>query len=234
MVRIAGERIADLFALAEREAVASHGDLAHRYVVIARKVGMRYNVRLLREYRELYCRTCSVFWVEGRTVRTRLRSGRRVRTCLACGRERRTPVRPLRDRSARALAAVRHATGARRIQAGVPMVAGLAVSLIAPLLPLVLKFSPMRKFMVAASGHSAGSHVSGSHTSRVWVEGGKGNQQASALLEAGEGYALAAEIGVRAIEALLAKRPAPGAYTPATAFGADFIARVDGVRITHS
>src|SRR5208282_1241889 len=58
MVRIAGERIADLFALAEREAVASHGDLAHRYVVLARKVGMRYNVRLLREYRELYCRTC--------------------------------------------------------------------------------------------------------------------------------------------------------------------------------
>ncbi|MGP8109522.1 MAG: ribonuclease P protein component 4 [Thermoplasmata archaeon] len=102
MVRIAGERIADLFALAEREAVASHGDLAHRYVVLARKVGMRYNVRLLREYRELYCRTCSVFWVEGRTVRTRLRSGRRVRTCLACGRERRTPVRPSHERSARA------------------------------------------------------------------------------------------------------------------------------------
>jgi ribonuclease P protein subunit RPR2 len=99
MVRIAGERIADLFALAEREAVASHGDLAHRYVVLARKVGMRYNVRLLREYRELYCRTCSVFWVEGRTVRTRLRSGRRIRTCLACGRERRTPVRPSQGRT---------------------------------------------------------------------------------------------------------------------------------------
>ncbi len=53
---------------------------------------MRYNVRIVAEYRDLYCRGCSTFWVEGRTVRTRLRAGRRVRTCLACGRVRRVPV----------------------------------------------------------------------------------------------------------------------------------------------
>ncbi len=41
------------------------------------------------EYRELYCRGCSAYWVEGRTVRTRLRGTGRVRTCLACGRSRR-------------------------------------------------------------------------------------------------------------------------------------------------
>ena len=90
MVRIARERISTLFALAEREAATGHGELADRYVNIARRVGTRYNVRVLPEYRELYCRGCSAFWVEGRTVRTRLRSGRRVRTCLRCGRERRT------------------------------------------------------------------------------------------------------------------------------------------------
>ncbi|MGI0071580.1 MAG: ribonuclease P protein component 4 [Thermoplasmata archaeon] len=92
MVRIARERVSALFALAEREAAGGRGELANRYVVLARKIGTRYNVRLLPEYRELYCRGCSVFWVEGRSVRTRLRSGRRVRTCLACGRERRTPL----------------------------------------------------------------------------------------------------------------------------------------------
>ncbi|MGA8302611.1 MAG: ribonuclease P [Thermoplasmata archaeon] len=90
MVRIARERISALFVLAEREAATGHGNLADRYVTIARRVGTRYNVRVLPEYRELYCRGCSAFWVEGRTVRTRLRSGRRVRTCLRCGRERRT------------------------------------------------------------------------------------------------------------------------------------------------
>ena len=92
MVRIARERISTLFALAEREAATGHGELADRYVTIARAVGTRYNVRVLPEYRELYCRGCSAFWVEGRTVRTRFRSGRRIRTCLRCGRERRTSL----------------------------------------------------------------------------------------------------------------------------------------------
>lgn len=93
MVRVARERISTLFALAEREASGGHGELADRYVTLARRIGMRYNARLLPEYRELYCRGCSTFWVEGRTVRTRLKAGRRVRTCLRCGRERRTLLR---------------------------------------------------------------------------------------------------------------------------------------------
>jgi ribonuclease P protein subunit RPR2 len=92
MVRIAHERIADLFALAQREARRQDGRLADRYVQLARRVGTRYNVRLPAEYRELYCRGCSSYWVEGRTVRTRLRGNRRVRTCLGCGRSRRVPL----------------------------------------------------------------------------------------------------------------------------------------------
>jgi ribonuclease P protein subunit RPR2 len=90
MVRIARRRVSDLFALAERESAGGHPELADRYVALARRIGMRYNVRLLGEYRDLYCRSCSTYWVEGRTVRTRLRSGHRVRTCLRCGRQRRT------------------------------------------------------------------------------------------------------------------------------------------------
>lgn len=90
MVRIARERILDLFELARREAFEGDPLLADRYVALAREVGARYNVRFLPEYRDLYCRGCSAYWVEGRTVRTRLRSGRRVQTCLRCGRVRRT------------------------------------------------------------------------------------------------------------------------------------------------
>jgi ribonuclease P protein subunit RPR2 len=93
MVRIARERISHLFSLAEREAGGGHGELADRYVTLARRIGMRYNVRLISEYRDLYCRRCSTFWVEGRTVRTRFRAGRRVRTCLKCGRQRRVRVK---------------------------------------------------------------------------------------------------------------------------------------------
>ena len=93
MIRTAGERVQDLFGLAEAESARVGSVLPDRYVQLARRIGMRYNVRLAPELRELYCRGCSVYWVEGRTVRTRLRSGRRVRTCLRCGRVRRVPLR---------------------------------------------------------------------------------------------------------------------------------------------
>lgn len=93
MIRIAHERIGDLFAAAEVESNRRRLDLATRYVRLARKIGSRYNVRLLPEYRELYCRGCSAYWVEGSTVRTRLRRSTRVRTCLECGRRRRIAVK---------------------------------------------------------------------------------------------------------------------------------------------
>lgn len=94
MIRAAQERIQDLFSLAEAETRRSPNNLSRRYVVLARRIGMRYNVRLLREYRDLYCRGCSTFWVEGRSVRTRLRAGRRTQTCLSCGRVRRVLIKP--------------------------------------------------------------------------------------------------------------------------------------------
>jgi ribonuclease P protein subunit RPR2 len=102
MVRVARHRVSDLFGLAERESLSGHFDLADRYVSLARRIGMRYNVRVLGEYRELFCRSCSAYWVEGRTVRTRIRSGHRVRTCLRCGHRRRTVNRVARPPSASA------------------------------------------------------------------------------------------------------------------------------------
>jgi ribonuclease P protein subunit RPR2 len=96
-VQTARERVRELFRLARVEAARGPSPLADRYVALARKVGTRYNVRLPAEFRELCCRSCSAYWVEGRTVRTRLRAGVRVRTCLVCGAVRRTTVRPRPD-----------------------------------------------------------------------------------------------------------------------------------------
>lgn len=89
MIRLAHERISNLVGLAEVEGRRGQLALATSYLGLARRIGTRYNVRLPIEYRELYCRGCSSFWVEGRTVRTRMRSGHRVRSCLVCGRMRR-------------------------------------------------------------------------------------------------------------------------------------------------
>jgi ribonuclease P protein subunit RPR2 len=94
MIRIAGERIHRLFALAEQETQRPGESLPRRYVTLARRIGMRYNLRVPREYRELFCHRCSAYWVEGRTVRTRLRGGMRIRTCLSCGAIRRVRVQP--------------------------------------------------------------------------------------------------------------------------------------------
>lgn len=85
MIRIAGERIHQLLALAESEARRGRSGLPDRYVRLARRIGTRYNVRVPKSYREHYCRACSAYWIEGRTVRTRLRGGVRTRTCLSCG-----------------------------------------------------------------------------------------------------------------------------------------------------
>jgi ribonuclease P protein subunit RPR2 len=93
MVQTAQGRIADLFALAEVESRRPTSPYPDRYVGLARRIGMRYNVRVPREYRSRYCRQCSAHWVEGRTVRTRLRRGRRVESCLLCGAVRRVPLR---------------------------------------------------------------------------------------------------------------------------------------------
>jgi RNase P subunit RPR2 len=89
MIRVARERIDGLFGLAEQESLRGSPAVADRCVGLARTIGTRYNVRLRVEYREMYCRGCSAYWVEGRTVRTRLRSGHRTQTCLRCGRVRR-------------------------------------------------------------------------------------------------------------------------------------------------
>jgi len=120
MVRIAVGRIADLFVLAEKEALGGSLPLADRYVELARRIGMRYNVRLPAEYSDRYCRGCSHYWIEGKTVRTRLRSGHRVRTCLVCRRERRVRYRPPRKRQGEAPAGVVRPTGQLRQAQAVP------------------------------------------------------------------------------------------------------------------
>lgn len=166
-----------------------------------------------------------------------VRGGRLVRRALAARRWR--EKRP--DGSAVSfasvplaeLAAVRRSVGARRVVAGAPMAHGqaLALSVMAPLLPLLMKIPLVRAQMAGAGGHAGAAGGRTDHVSRVRVEAGLGRRRLRGRLEAGEGFAVAADIALQAVEETLRQRPAPGAHSPATAFGADFIARVPGVRI---
>lgn len=130
------------------------------------------------------------------------------------------------------LVAARHTTGAARIDAGVPMprTQALVLALIAPLLPDLLRFAPVRRALANTGGHGG---AAGSAPRRSWVrvEAWHGERHAAATLHAGEGFAVAADIAVAALTRMLTDRPAPGAHAPAGAFGSGFVGSVPGIAI---
>ncbi len=97
--RIAGERIETLFQLAEAEALKGNLPRADRYVGLARRIGMRYNVRLTSALKRRVCRACGAFLLPPKTARVRVGDSRVVTTCLKCGAVMRFPY--VREQKAR-------------------------------------------------------------------------------------------------------------------------------------
>ena len=97
--RIAAERIETLFRLAEQEGHKGNLPRADRYVELARKIGMRYNVRLPSEFKRRVCRECHAYLLPPKTARVRIGESRLVTTCLRCGAVMRFPYR--REQQAR-------------------------------------------------------------------------------------------------------------------------------------
>lgn len=88
-----------LFEMAEEEAHRGNLPRANRYVRLARRLGMRYNVPFSSSYRRRYCRGCGTFLAPGTAATVRLRRSRVVVTCKACGRVARYPyLREVRAR----------------------------------------------------------------------------------------------------------------------------------------
>ena len=91
---IARERIARLFSLAEKD-FSVHPERSHRYVSLARKTAMRYNVRFPPELKSRYCRKCYKYLKPSINCRVRTSARQRavVITCLECGHVMRHPYR---------------------------------------------------------------------------------------------------------------------------------------------
>jgi len=83
--RIAKERVQILFEQAER-AFEKHPERSRRYIRLANKIGMRYNVRL-EGAKMKYCRKCFALLKPGVNCRVRARKDRQavVVACLECG-----------------------------------------------------------------------------------------------------------------------------------------------------
>ncbi len=95
--KIARERILILFE--EAEAVFPlDASLSDRYIEIARRIAMRHRIRIPRELRRRFCRSCGSYLVPGVGARIRIHRGRVVVTCLRCRQQRRYPVARRGDR----------------------------------------------------------------------------------------------------------------------------------------
>jgi ribonuclease P protein subunit RPR2 len=119
--RIARQRMARLFALAEEQALQGNLERAARYAGLARRIGTRYTVRVAPEHRLASCRGCGAYLLPGKTARVRARGGKVAVTCLACGAVRRhgyTREQAQRRRSRAATRASARASAAARPRSG--------------------------------------------------------------------------------------------------------------------
>ena len=80
---IAVERIKDLFDQAEKS-WKEEPELSHRYVDLARKISMKYKVKIPAEVKRKFCKKCHNYLFPGENCRIRFREGKIVITCLDC------------------------------------------------------------------------------------------------------------------------------------------------------
>ncbi len=87
---IAKERLNKLFALCDRT-IESKPELAKRYAELAKKIAMRYKVKMPTEFKRRICKGCGAFLKPGVNLRVRLQGGKLIYTCLSCGTVKRYP-----------------------------------------------------------------------------------------------------------------------------------------------
>jgi ribonuclease P protein subunit RPR2 len=90
--KIAKERIAILFGEAG-EAFRKHPERTKRYLTLALRIGMRYNVRLNKKQKMSVCKKCLSFLKPGVSSRVRTNRDKQAVTvsCLSCGHVSRYP-----------------------------------------------------------------------------------------------------------------------------------------------
>ncbi len=81
--KIALERVKILFKEAE-QIFKEDPKLANRYVYLARKISMKFKVRIPRELKRKFCKHCYKYLVPNVNCRVRLHNGHVVYYCLEC------------------------------------------------------------------------------------------------------------------------------------------------------
>lgn len=87
---IAHKRIEELFKQAEK-IYLEEPDYADKYVHLARKMAMKYKVRIRPELQKRFCKHCYKYLVPGNNCRVRLQDGKLVYYCRICRKHMRFP-----------------------------------------------------------------------------------------------------------------------------------------------
>ena len=87
-IKIAKERIDILFSEAAK---SKDRTMQSRYVKLAKKIGMRYNVRIPGKFKRTYCKHCYYYFSAG--VKRRLKNGLLTVKCPGCDRVARFPYK---------------------------------------------------------------------------------------------------------------------------------------------
>lgn len=85
------KRFDRLFKLAEQEALNHNFERANRYVELARKIGMRHNVRIPKKYKRRFCKYCNSYLLPGVNARVRTGKARIIIFCKNCNKFMRIP-----------------------------------------------------------------------------------------------------------------------------------------------
>ena len=75
--KMALDRIRKLFLRADRE-FKKHPKRSNRYVELARKIAMRYNVQIPKSLKRRFCKRCYRYLVPGVNCQVRTRAGQRA------------------------------------------------------------------------------------------------------------------------------------------------------------
>jgi len=83
--KVAKERIERLFSLA-KENLEKNPKRSRNYVELARKIGMRYTVRLTKDQKRSFCKSCNQLLIVGKTSRVELDNQKKliIIKCLNC------------------------------------------------------------------------------------------------------------------------------------------------------
>ncbi|MBU0471829.1 MAG: ribonuclease P [Nanoarchaeota archaeon] len=91
-LKIASERVDILFFQAD-EMFSENPELSDRYVSLARKIAMKFKIKLKSEYKRRFCKHCYKYLRPGVNARVRTQNGKVVYSCFSCKKFSRFPIK---------------------------------------------------------------------------------------------------------------------------------------------